>query len=127
MRDPADFVWLNDRLQPTEGSAGSGDPRFTIPSGKILVVTDIVIQNRSPGDSPVPESDFSRLFISGDGAFNTGTDYVLTVVGNRTLNLRLQTGIRVKNRFRVFNAPNSSAPFIEYQISGYLADEPPET
>lgn len=124
MRDPADFVWLNDRLQPTEGSAGSGDPGFTIPSGRILVVTDIVIQNRSPGDSPVAEADFSRLFISGDGTFSTGTDYVITVVGNRTLNLHLQTGIRVRNGFRLFNATNSSAPFVEYQISGYLADEP---
>lgn len=125
MSNPGDFIWLNDRLQPTEASAGSGHTNFTIPPNRILVVTDIVIQNRSPGDSPVADTDFSRLFISGDGTIGTGTDYVVTVVGNRTLNLHFQTGVRVQNSFRVLNATNSSAPFVEYHISGYLADKPP--
>jgi hypothetical protein len=122
--DPADFIWFNDRLQPAEESAGSGHPNFTIPPNRILVVTDIVIQNRSPGDSPVGDTDFSRLFITGDGTIGGGADYAVTVVGNRTLSLHFQTGVRVKNSFRVLNAPNSSAPFVEYLVSGYLADKP---
>lgn len=121
---PDTFVSINDRLQPADQSAGPGRDFFTIPANKILVITDIVIQNRAPGDNPVADTDFSRLTLSGDPTFGPGSDFTLTVVGNRTLNLHFSTGIRTQTRFRVLNAPNSSAPFVEYIVNGYLADKP---
>jgi hypothetical protein len=110
------FVLVRARLSPTDQSSD-----FTPPEGKILVITDIVIQNRVPGDGPVTEDAFSRIFLNTDPG-----DMVLSVVGNQTLDLHFSTGLRVKgSSFRALNAVNSTAPFVEILISGYLAKRPP--
>lgn len=112
------FISLNGRIQPSEGSE-----IFSIGDNKVLVVTDIVIQNRKPGDEPVSPAAFSRVIL-GPGfsdPSNIGPgDFFLTVVGNDTLSIHLSTGRVVEERFRVFNAGNSSAPFIEFLINGFL-------
>lgn len=109
------FVFVNARL-----SASDQTSDFTPPEGRMLVITDIVIQNRAPGDQPVSEDVFSRVFISADPG-----DMVLSVVGNQTIDLHFGTGVRVKGSFfRAYNAVNSTAPFIEIMISGYLARRP---
>jgi hypothetical protein len=109
------FVFIDARLSPTQFTS-----EFTPPPGRILVITDIVIQNRAPGDGPVTEDVFSRLNISSEPG-----DLVLSVVGNQTLNLHFSTGVRVKGSFfRALNAGNSTAPFVEIMISGYLARRP---
>lgn len=121
----SDFICFNDRLKPKEQSAGYDFDKKTvresyqIPVYKILVITDIVIQNREPGDEPVADTDFSRVEISGDPQ-----PFYLTVVGNATINIHFMTGIRVKGSFQVKNLPNSTATFIEYIINGYLANRP---
>jgi hypothetical protein len=115
------FVSLNQRIEP-----GQGSDIFSIPPNRVFVLTDIVIQNRSPGDAPVTPTEFSRLVL-GPGVlvlpdpsnFGPG-DFILTVVGNETLNIHFQTGRVVEERFRVFNVGNSSAPFIEFIINGFL-------
>jgi hypothetical protein len=114
-------VSLNGRLAPASSGGGEdalGNQRtsFEVPLGYTLVVTDIFVQNRSPGDEPVVESESSRLFLSGDP-----NDWVATVVGNTALALHFSTGIEVREpTFRILNAVSSSAPFIEYQINGFL-------
>jgi hypothetical protein len=90
-------------------------------------VTDIVIQNRTPGDEPVSDFAFSRLFI---GPFKQNKDQdrvdqdlVLTAVGNQTVNVHLSTGLEAEPFpffFRVLNAGNSTAPFCEVAVTGLL-------
>src|SRR4029453_14029953 len=97
------FVLVRARLSPTDESSA-----FTPPEGKILVITDIVIQNRASGDGPVSGDEFSRIFLNTDPG-----DMVFSVVGNQTLDLHFGTGLRVKGTFfRAFNAINSTAPFV---------------
>jgi len=111
----ADFVHIEARLEPATQSSN-----YTPPDGKILVVTDIVIQNKSPGDEPVLEDRFSRIAVNLDP-----DDKMLTVVGNQTLNLHFTTGIRVKGPFfRILNVTNSNAPFADISVIGYLAKRP---
>lgn len=111
--DPKDFVSLNDRIEPDQAPQ-----TFTWPDNQIFIITDIVIQNRAAGDTPVQETQHSRLVLSGDP-----DDFFLTVVGNNTLNLHFSIGIRVHDGFRIQNMVNSSAPFVEYLINGYLANK----
>src|SRR5512147_41846 len=51
-------VLFNGRLAADEESM-----HFEVPSGSSLLITDAVVQNRAPGDNPVAESAFSRLFL----------------------------------------------------------------
>jgi hypothetical protein len=115
---PQNFVTFNGRIQPDEQS-----PTFSVPSKELLVITDVVIQNRRPGDEPVDPSAFSRVDL-GQVLDNTGSlsehDIFFTVVGNETLNLHFVTGLRVPHQFRVLNVINSSATFIEFTITGFL-------
>ena len=112
------FVSLNQRIQP-----GQGSDIFSIPPNRVFVLTDIVIQNRSPGDAPVAPTESSRL-VFGSGfkdPSNMGPgDFFLTVVSNETLNIHFVTGRVVEGRFRIFNSGSSSAPFIEFIINGFL-------
>jgi hypothetical protein len=114
----------NDRLEPDHGNGF-----FDVPEGTRLIITDIVVQNRSPGDEPVSEFVFSRLSIgpmitdAGTQA-GKGSDLHVTAVGNQTVNLHFTTGLESYSRFRVQNAPNSTAPFCEVIVSGYLARNP---
>jgi hypothetical protein len=112
------FVSLNQRIEP-----GQGSNIFSIPPKRVLVLTDIVIQNRSPGDAPVAPTESSRLVLGpgfDDPSNITDLDFFLTVVGNDTLNIHFQTGRVVEERFRIFNSNASSAPFIEFIINGFL-------
>ncbi len=111
---PKDFVSFNGRIAPTESE------NFDIPTGRILVITDIFIQNRAPGDGPVDPAVFTAVALSGDP-----DDFFLTVVGNDSLNLQLTTGIRVSSQSpRILDLVNSTAPFIEYVINGFLTKRP---
>ncbi len=84
------------------------------------MITDIFIQNRAPGDVPVAASQFSRLFLNGDP-----NDWAITVVGNNPVSLSFTTGVRVKATvFRILNVGNSTAPFVEFQINGFLTTRP---
>lgn len=107
------LFFLNSRLEPNQETA-----RFIIPRGRDLIITDIVAQNRSPGDAPAPAGSFSRLAISG-----TTGDIFLTIVENSTLSLHFTTGFRVHPgapAFRVLNITNSTAPFFEIVVTGCL-------
>lgn len=89
----------------------------------VLVVTDVVIQNRAPGDEPVEPFQFSRVDL---GQFRTTDpagphDIFFTIVGNDTLNVHFATGLRSPIQFRVLNVINGTAPFIEFTITGFLA------
>jgi hypothetical protein len=114
-------VSLNDRISPSEGS-----DILSIPHGSVFVLTDIVIQNRSPGDAPVSPTAFSRVTLGPgfDDVSNIGAgDFFLTVVGNETLNIHFTTGRVVEERFRVFNSVSvgiNNAPFIEFIINGFI-------
>jgi hypothetical protein len=114
-------VSLNGRIGPSSDSGGEDAhgnplPYYVVPDGYSLVITDIFLQNRDLGDSPVPEQDFSRIVLSGDP-----DDWFVTVVGNTPAVLNFTTGIRVNEpTFRVGNIVNSTAPFIEFQINGVL-------
>ncbi len=111
---PKDFVSYNGRIAPDE--AGS----FDIPAGRILVITDVVIQNRQAGDAPVDPSQFTTVALSGDPY-----DISLNIVGNDGLVLHFATGIRVNTMFpRIANLGTSTAPLIEYLINGYLTKPP---
>jgi hypothetical protein len=115
------FISLNQRISPDEGS-----DIFSIPDDKVLVVTDIVIQNRNPGDEPVTSTAFSRVVLgpgSGDPTNIAAGDFFLTVVGNDTLNIHFSTGRVVEKRFRVLNVINSTAPFIEFLVNGFLTTQ----
>src|SRR5262245_43290133 len=102
--DPASparrFVMFNGRLAPDQPSE-----QFLVPSRKLLILTDVVAQNRAPGDEPVNGSAFSRL-VMGQFLINlpkstSETDIVFTVVGNNSLNVHFTTGMRVPSGFRV--------------------------
>jgi hypothetical protein len=106
------LVYLNDRLSPDS-------PRFyDIPTGKLFVVTDIVVQNRAPGDTPVSPTQFTRFSITSP----TGNDVFFDVVGNDTLSQHFTTGLPVSGSFRFLNVINSNAPFVEFHITGLLRD-----
>ena len=118
------MVFLNDRL----GQAKNSTP-FVIPANNTLIITDIIIQNRAAGDAPVPTTQFSRVTFSTLTDNIGGGSFFLTVVGNETLNLHLRTGVPFQHTpniqppqhvLQVQNAPNSTAPFIEYVITGFL-------
>lgn len=115
------FLTFNERIQPDEQSP-SPSP-FLVPPGKVLVITDVVIQNRAPGDVPVDASQFSRVRLaefSSVTAPTSGHDIIFTVVGNDTLNVHFNTGLRATTDFSVFNIGNSTAPFIEFTVTGFL-------
>ena len=81
----ATLAFFNDRLQPGQLV------EFDVPDGFDLLITDIVIQNRSGGDAPVADREHSRVEI-GDLINFT---FILTVVGNQTLHLGLTTGLLI--------------------------------
>lgn len=114
----SDFITFNGRILPDHES-----PTFNVPSGMVLVITDVVIQNRAGGDAPVNPFQFSRVDL---GQFQT-TDSMsphnlfFTIVGNDTLNVHFATGLRAPTQFRVLNVINGNAPFIEFTITGFLA------
>lgn len=105
-------VYLNDRLAP------DSERFFDIPTGKLFVVTDIVVQNRAPGDAPVSTTQFTRFAITSP----TGADVFFDVVGNDTLSQHFTTGLPVSNFFRFLNVINSDAPFVEFHVTGILRD-----
>lgn len=119
------FAMLNGRIE-----RGSDSSVFLNPAGKALIITDIFAQNRKPGDEPVDPLQFSRLVmgqVSGYDCNNAAQhpiassfDICYTVVGNENLNIHYQTGLVVTDGFRVSNAPNSTATFAEFTISGYF-------
>jgi hypothetical protein len=113
-------ITFTDRLRPSEVSPRTSP--FMVPSGRVLVITDVVIQNRAPGDEPVDPSQFSRVVLGQFLTVNepTGQEIFYTVVGNDTLNIHFTTGLQVSHRFRVYNVVNSSAAFIEFTITGFL-------
>lgn len=104
------FVYLNDRIAP------DAQEFFQVPNGTALLITDIVVQNRAPGDGPVGAADFTRFAITSPN----GSDVFFHVVGNDTLNLHFTTGILVSGDFRFYNVVNSTAPFVEFHITGRL-------
>jgi hypothetical protein len=114
----SDFRAFNGRITPNQQS-----PTFYVPSGRVLVITDVVIQNRAPGDEPVGPSQFSRVdlgqFLCKDS--KEPHDIFVTIVGNDTLNIHFTTGLRAPLQFTVQNVGNSTAPFIEFTITGFLA------
>ena len=123
-----DFVLLNGRIEAGKDSAG-----FLTPHGKVFIITDITVQNRMPGDGPVYPTHFSRLFMGQVSGYNcntgsppnvqSGFDICYTVVGNETLNIHYQTGLVATSGFRLNNAGNSSATFVEFTICGYLVNK----
>jgi hypothetical protein len=104
------LVYLNDRVAPATIAS------WDVPAGRVLIITDIVVQNRAPGDAPVAASQFTRFSIPSPN----GTDVFFLVVGNKTLNLHLRTGIPVSGSFYFHNIVNSDAPFAEFHIMGRL-------
>ena len=105
------FVYLNDRLQPNNQSV------WTIPPALVFVLTDLVAQNRAPGDLPVGAGDFTRFSITSP----QGNDVFFHVVGNETLNLHFQTGLPISDSFRFLNMANSTpSVFVEFHITGRL-------
>jgi hypothetical protein len=50
-------------------------------------------------------------------------DVWLTVVGNDTLSLHFETGIRLTQTGRVLDSSSSTAPFIDFFITGYLTKQ----
>ncbi|MHC1781964.1 MAG: hypothetical protein AB9891_04215 [Anaerolineaceae bacterium] len=119
------FVLLNGRTEKDKESS-----LYMVPEGKVLVITDITAQNRNPGDAPVADNAFSRLEMGQFSGYlchksqtppqSTSFDLCYSIVGNQTLNLHFQTGMVVEHGFRLINACNSSAAFIEFTICGYL-------
>jgi len=93
------------------------------------MITDVMIQNKGPGDQPVDPSQYSRIVL---GQVQDSLelpvppqnehDIFFTVIGNEMLNLHLTTGLRATRQFRIGNwnsAPNSNV-LIEFTIAGYL-------
>lgn len=103
-------VYLNDRVLPDTPVT------WNIPNGRVFILTDLVAQNRGPGDTPVGAGDFTRFAITAPN----GTDVFFHIVGNETLNLHFRTGIRISGTFRFLNVINSSAAFTEFHITGRL-------
>ncbi|HUO59225.1 MAG TPA: hypothetical protein VMU24_01065 [Candidatus Acidoferrales bacterium] len=104
------LVYLNDRVEPDTPVT------WTIPTGTVFLMTDLVAQNRGPGDVPVAVTQFTRFSIPSP----LGTDAYFHIVGNETLNVHLETGIQLPGTFRFYNVVNSSAPFVEFHITGRL-------
>jgi hypothetical protein len=117
-----DFFAITTRLRAGE------DVKFDIPAGETLIITDIVVQNRAPGDEPIDPSQFSRVVFNAIlvGSPGTPQSLILTAVGNDTLNLHFTTGLRTASSSgaettrEIFNVNNSSAPFFEILVSGFL-------
>jgi len=103
-------VYLNYRVAPDTPVL------WTVPAGTVFILTDMVVQNRAPGDLLVNPGQFTRFAIttaSGDVFFH--------VVENDTLNLHFRTGIPVPaGTFQFLNVANSTAPFVEFHITGRL-------
>src|SRR5262249_49332431 len=53
-----DLVFLNGRILP------DNEAFWELPQGKAFLLTDIVVQNRAPGDTPVSETSFTRFVIT---------------------------------------------------------------
>ncbi len=106
------LVYLNDRIQPDSSRF------YTIPQGRLFVLTDIVVQNRAPGDTPVQSTQFTRFSITSPA----GSDVFFDVVGNDTLSQHFTTGLCISESFRFLNLNNSTAPFVEFHITGFLRD-----
>lgn len=105
------YVYLNDRIQPNNQSV------WTIPQELVFVLTDLVAQNRAPGDLPVGAGDFTRFSITSP----QGNDVFFHIVGNETLNLHFETGLVISDSFRFLNMANSSPTvFVEFHITGRL-------
>lgn len=104
------LVYLNDRVAPDTPVT------WDVPAGRVFVLTDLVAQNRGPGDVLVNAGQFTRFAITAPN----GTDVFFHIVGNDTLNLHFITGIPVSGTFRFFNIINSTAPFAEFHITGRL-------
>lgn len=107
-----DHVFLNARVLP------SAEVWFAVPAMKVLLITDLIVQNRAAGDKPVQPAQFSRIAITAP----TGGDAFLSVAGNGTLSEHLRTAIVERSALRFYNLPNSSAPFVEVFITGVLRD-----
>ena len=103
-------VYLNDRVAPDTAVT------WNVPAGTILVLTDLVAQNRGPGDIPVGPAPFTRFAIPAPNA----VDVFFHIVGDDTLNLHFLTGIPITGTFRFLNVINSNAPFAEFHITGRL-------
>ena len=111
----ADFFMFDGTVAPGNFAA------TPIPDGKMLVVTDIVLQNVSTSIGPVLDSQYSGIFFRAEP-----DDAILHAVGNETVNLHFSTGLRVKaNNFQISNGGASSAPEVAYIVSGYLTKRPP--
>jgi hypothetical protein len=108
-------VYLNDRVEH------GNEVNWEIPKGKVFIITDIIVQNRAPGDIPVQQTDFTRFSITSP----SGQDTFFTVVGNDTLSEHFITGLCVIDNFRFYNLPNSSASFAEFVITGLLQNKIP--
>jgi hypothetical protein len=111
---------LNARLEP-DGTTGF----FTMPEGARLVVTDIVMQNRSLGDEPVSELAFSRVSF---GPFEQDfvakqREVTFNAVGDKSVNVHFDKGMmaaRIPTQFKISNATKSTAVYCDIVITGYL-------
>jgi len=107
------YVYLNSRVE-------LGDPAFwTIPNGKTFILTDLCVQNRAPGDTPVTPGQFTRFSITSP----SGQDTFFHVVDNDTLNLHFHTGLPISESFRFLSVGNSTAPFVEFVATGILVHD----
>jgi hypothetical protein len=106
------LVYLNARVSPSQ------EVYWEVPAGRSFVLTDMTVQNKAPGDGPVPATNFTRFAITSP----CGSDTFFHVVGNNTLSEHYITGLPIAGTFRFFNLGNSNAPFAEFHMTGYLAD-----
>jgi hypothetical protein len=104
------LVYLNDRVPPDTPVT------WDVPAGRVFVLTDLVAQDRGPGDVLVGAGQFTRFSITAPN----GTDVFFHIVGNETLNLHFVTGTPVSGTFRFYNIGNSTAPFAAFHITGRL-------
>jgi len=105
------MVFLNSRIQPDSVAV------WAPPKNKIFILTDIVVQNRAPGDEPVAETQSTRFALTSP----TG-DISFTVFSNNTLSEHFKTGIPMSSPIRFYNIISSSAPFVEVFLTGVLRD-----
>lgn len=106
------LVYLHHRANPDQ-------PVFwDVPAKRIFMLTDLVVQNRGPGDTPVEAAAYTRFSISAPGE----SDAFFTVVGNMTLSEHFTTALPITGKFRFYNFNGSTAPFVEFVITGYLLD-----
>lgn len=106
-----DHVFLNGR------AAHEAEFWFLPPQGKVFLLTDMVVQNRASGDTPVQQNQFSRVAVT----IPTGQD-AFFIVGNRTLSEHFDTAWVLPSAFRFYNLSNSTVPFVEVFITGVLRD-----